>query len=339
MGTEVLHLDAQILEGAYRALANSKAGFDQAKDVAEDVRGAIGQPDDVARKVTEFADSWSVNRDRLSKSVGKLAEKLRGIIDSFDELDAEYGQAFSDATDRAKVDSSSSTGGGDGTTTRSQPSSSGSTAPAGGGSATTGSPQGSTPPTSDAALAHVASGGTADSSQPTAASAPSGPAASGAEPVASDAATSSGGVPRGIVGAGGVALGAGSAAAVGSLFRAWNGRPAATPTTAPGASSRAALADELRGMRRTSPAAGTSSLSRSSVASLMSDGRSSGAMPMGMGGAVQATAERERHSKQGRIAAQDVETPPDAPTEAGERALEPAHPDRLEAGRPAEETR
>jgi hypothetical protein len=192
MGTEVLHLDAQILEGAYRSLTNSKAGFDQAKDVAEDVRGAIGQPDDVARKVTDFADSWSVNRDRLSKSVGKLAEKLKGIIDSFDELDVQYGQAFSDATDKAKADNSSSTGGGGGSA-GGHPSSSGSSGSAGGGnSAGTAASGGSTHPTADAVGGHTAAGGAPESPQP---ASPGGGPEAGAGPVAPVPATSSGSVP------------------------------------------------------------------------------------------------------------------------------------------------
>jgi hypothetical protein len=336
MGTEVLHLDAQILEGAYRSLTNSKAGFDQAKDVAEDVRGAIGQPDDVARKVTDFADSWSVNRDRLSKSVGKLAEKLKGIIDSFDELDVQYGQAFSDATDKAKADNSSSTGGGGGSA-GGHPSSSGSSGSAGGGnSAGTAASGGSTHPTADAVGGHTAAGGAPESPQP---ASPGGGPEAGAGPVAPVPATSSGSVPAGVAGAGGVALGVGSAAAVGSLFRAWSGRSTASPSATPGASSRAALADELRGMRRASPGAGTSSLSRSSVASLMKDGRSSGFMPMGMGGGAQSRAERERRGKHQRTVPDAVETPPDAPAEVGERPIDRTPAGRPEPESPAEETR
>ncbi|MFZ1283999.1 MAG: hypothetical protein WAQ75_07795, partial [Propionicimonas sp.] len=250
MATEVLHLDEEILNGAYQQLVKSKAGFDAAKNVAEDISGAIGKPAPVARKVTEFADSWSVNRDRLSQSIGKLSEKLKGIIDAFDDYHDKLATALQDATNQAGGTTSGGTTSGGSSTSGGSPH--GSSYSGGGASGSWegsssggsgGSGEGSSGMTSSAAIGSVSA--SADHASmppgivlPLPGEAPPGPSVEflpdspdvpqPTEPSPSDRGSA------GLVGAGGRAIGAGSAAAAGTLFRAWSGRSTATaaPTAA-----------------------------------------------------------------------------------------------------------
>lgn len=90
------------LQAAYRNLVLASAGFDSTERVAHDLREAVGHSG-LGQAVNDFADSWSVKRERMTKALDGLWERLKAIIDAMDAVDASLGAALQ----------ADSTGGGD----------------------------------------------------------------------------------------------------------------------------------------------------------------------------------------------------------------------------------
>jgi hypothetical protein len=343
MGTEVLHLNQDALDGAYQQLVKSKAGFDQAKNIAEDIKAAIGKPADLGQKVTDFAESWAVHRKHLSDAVGNLSEKLDGISKAFDAIDKPIADALESATEKGKASGGTGSSGATGSAGSSGSSgstrSSGSTGSSGssGSSGTTGgtssggsatpAPSGPTtpPPAADGGVPRDQIPGITDPQVPIR-TLPDDIASPGAGDPAIEH-TTTGTVPAAAVG--GAAAGVGGAAALGSLFKAWSGRSAPVSATSVPAGSRAALAQEFRTMgssASTSTSSQAAGMSRGSVASLVKGTGTAGARPgfvgagglgHGGGGRSEPGREKKRREQERRPFGIDGR-PPEAETDSSE---------------------
>lgn len=81
-----LHLDFAELGAAASRVDRIRATFSRALTVAHDTASLTGH-EGLASKVREFADSWDVSREQLSKRLEYVAGALRAIVDTFSELD------------------------------------------------------------------------------------------------------------------------------------------------------------------------------------------------------------------------------------------------------------
>ncbi|MBG6055029.1 hypothetical protein IWX81_001440 [Salinibacterium sp. CAN_S4] len=84
--------------------------FQSVERVGHDISGLVGHSG-LASKVNDFADSWDINRGKLTEALEFVTESLTAIIDTFRELDE--AQAKAATTTTAPAPSQPSGSGGD----------------------------------------------------------------------------------------------------------------------------------------------------------------------------------------------------------------------------------
>lgn len=81
-----LSIDYDELYRARTDVDDVAATFAKADQVTSDIASLVGH-DGLKSKVTEFSESWDINRDKLNESLEFISESLTAIIDTFTEID------------------------------------------------------------------------------------------------------------------------------------------------------------------------------------------------------------------------------------------------------------
>jgi len=89
-----LNIDYDELSRARIDVDDVASAFGRADQVTSDIAGLVGHSG-LASKVTEFSESWDINRDKLQESLVFISESLTAVIDTFTELDAAQAKAVS----------------------------------------------------------------------------------------------------------------------------------------------------------------------------------------------------------------------------------------------------
>ncbi|QMU97086.1 hypothetical protein FVO59_07495 [Microbacterium esteraromaticum] len=85
-------LDRARLRDARDTLKTAKSDFDDAASINDALEDAIGNPQGKSKlrdRVGWFEANWSGNRDDLKESIENVYKRLDGIIDGWDEWEAE----------------------------------------------------------------------------------------------------------------------------------------------------------------------------------------------------------------------------------------------------------
>ncbi|MFC8731949.1 hypothetical protein ACFT5B_05770 [Luteimicrobium sp. NPDC057192] len=89
--------DLQLDMGALRQLAEDlkkvEAEFKDADDRSEDAADATGH-DGLRGEVQDFADKWTVKREKMLENVTKLQGIIQQIVDTFTQVDSELAKAL-----------------------------------------------------------------------------------------------------------------------------------------------------------------------------------------------------------------------------------------------------
>lgn len=85
-------LDRARLRDARDTLKSAKADFDEAASINDRLEEAIGNPQGKSQlrdRVGWFEANWSGNRDDLTQAIENVYKRLDGIINGWDEWEAE----------------------------------------------------------------------------------------------------------------------------------------------------------------------------------------------------------------------------------------------------------
>lgn len=85
-------LDRERLRDARDTLKTAKDDFENAGSINDTLEQAIGTPQGKSKlrdRVGWFESNWSGNRDELTESVENVYKRLDGIIEGWDEWEAE----------------------------------------------------------------------------------------------------------------------------------------------------------------------------------------------------------------------------------------------------------
>jgi hypothetical protein len=85
-------LDRERLRDARDTLKSAKADFEDAGSINDTLESAIGTPQGKSKlrdRVGWFESNWSGNRDDLKESVENVYKRLDGIIEGWDEWEAQ----------------------------------------------------------------------------------------------------------------------------------------------------------------------------------------------------------------------------------------------------------
>lgn len=85
-------LDRARLRDARDTLKTAKGDFDDAASINDTLEEAIGDPQGKSKlrdRVGWFEANWSGNRDELKESIENVYKRLDGIIDGWDEWEAQ----------------------------------------------------------------------------------------------------------------------------------------------------------------------------------------------------------------------------------------------------------
>ena len=80
------------LNSARSRIDRAVSTFEGVERVGHDISALVGHPD-LAARVNDFADSWDINRRKLTEELGFVTESLTAIIDTFRELDEAQARA------------------------------------------------------------------------------------------------------------------------------------------------------------------------------------------------------------------------------------------------------
>lgn len=88
-----LKLDAdELLASASRA-ERIAGDFSTAERIADETAGYTGH-DGLAGKVRDFGDKWDIARGKLEESLTTIADYLRAVVDTFDDLDTDLAASL-----------------------------------------------------------------------------------------------------------------------------------------------------------------------------------------------------------------------------------------------------
>lgn len=88
-----LKLDAdELLASASRA-ERIASEFSTAERIADETAGYTGH-DGLAGKVRDFGDKWDIARGKLEESLTTIADYLRAVVDTFDDLDTDLAASL-----------------------------------------------------------------------------------------------------------------------------------------------------------------------------------------------------------------------------------------------------
>ena len=88
-----LRVDLGRLEEAGRQLDALGREFQQAGNIADDARAAVGHPG-LAGKLEHFADGWKVRREDLLEDMTHLAELTHEAVRTYRDVDDDLASAF-----------------------------------------------------------------------------------------------------------------------------------------------------------------------------------------------------------------------------------------------------
>ena len=83
---------AELLAGA-RSAGRIAVDFSGAERIAGETAGYTGH-DGLAGKVRDFGDKWDVARGKLEENLTFIAEYLRALVDTFEDLDTDLASAL-----------------------------------------------------------------------------------------------------------------------------------------------------------------------------------------------------------------------------------------------------
>ena len=80
------------LESARSRIDRAVSTFQGVERVGHDISALVGHSG-LAARVNDFADSWDINRRKLTEELGFVTDSLTAIIDTFRELDEAQARA------------------------------------------------------------------------------------------------------------------------------------------------------------------------------------------------------------------------------------------------------
>ena len=104
-----LVVDFDELVSARSRIDHAVSTFQGVERVGHDISALVGHSG-LASKVNDFADSWDINRGKLTEALEFVIESLTAIIDTFRELDEAQAKAATATTTPAANQPSNSDG-------------------------------------------------------------------------------------------------------------------------------------------------------------------------------------------------------------------------------------
>lgn len=99
-------LDLEQLRTAKTGLTASIEAFESASATNDALESAVGKPDgrsELRNKVSDFESDWKSNRSKLQKNLDEILTQLTGIIDGWEEWDAETASGMESAASSVGV--------------------------------------------------------------------------------------------------------------------------------------------------------------------------------------------------------------------------------------------
>ena len=90
-----LKIDASELRGSASRAERIAGDLRSAERIADETAGYTGH-DGLADKVRDFGGKWDIARGKLDENLTFIADYLRAIVDTFDDLDTDLASAIKD---------------------------------------------------------------------------------------------------------------------------------------------------------------------------------------------------------------------------------------------------
>lgn len=88
-----LRIDVAELTASASRAERIASEFSTAERIADETAGYTGH-DGLAGKVHDFADKWDIARGKLEENVTTIADYLRAVVDTFDDLDTDLAASL-----------------------------------------------------------------------------------------------------------------------------------------------------------------------------------------------------------------------------------------------------
>lgn len=88
-----LRIDVAELTASASRAERIASEFSTAERIADETAGYTGH-DGLAGKVHDFADKWDIARGKLEENLTTIADYLRAVVDTFDDLDTDLAASL-----------------------------------------------------------------------------------------------------------------------------------------------------------------------------------------------------------------------------------------------------
>ena len=88
-----LKIDVAELTASASRAERIAGDFTTAERIADETAGYTGH-DGLAGKVHDFADKWDIARGKLEENLTTIADYLRAVVDTFDDLDTDLAASL-----------------------------------------------------------------------------------------------------------------------------------------------------------------------------------------------------------------------------------------------------
>lgn len=88
-----LRIDVAELTASASRAERIASEFSTAECIADETAGYTGH-DGLAGKVHDFADKWDIARGKLEENLTTIADYLRAVVDTFDDLDTDLAASL-----------------------------------------------------------------------------------------------------------------------------------------------------------------------------------------------------------------------------------------------------
>ncbi|GEB95975.1 hypothetical protein [Microbacterium lacticum] len=88
-----LRIDVAELTASASRAERIASEFSTAERIADETAGYSGH-DGLAGKVHDFADKWDIARGKLEENLTTIADYLRAVVDTFDDLDTDLAASL-----------------------------------------------------------------------------------------------------------------------------------------------------------------------------------------------------------------------------------------------------
>ncbi|GAA3018627.1 hypothetical protein [Microbacterium dextranolyticum] len=91
-----LNIDVTELTTSASRAERIASDFSTAERIADETAGYTGH-DGLAGKVRDFGDKWDIARHKLEENLTTIAQYLRAVVDTFDDLDTNLASSLRDS--------------------------------------------------------------------------------------------------------------------------------------------------------------------------------------------------------------------------------------------------